>query len=465
MIALRDYQHDLVDRTRQAMRQGARRVLLQSPTGSGKTALTAHMLKSAVERGKRAWFVVHRVELLRQSARAFAASADLDVGLIAAGFPVNPHAPVQVCSIQTLTRRLGALQPPDFLVLDECHHCPSKSWQAVASSLPQAFHVGLSATPQRLDGQGLGAFFDALVVGPTTEQLIAHGWLSPYRLFAPSRPDVSGVHRVAGDYNKHELADTMQESAVVGDAISHYQRHTPNARALVFAWSLDASRQIAQQFRDVGVDAVHVDGETPAYEREQSMKQFATGEIRVVCNVDLFGEGLDVPALDAVFLLRPTQSLGLYLQQVGRGLRRAEGKSYVAIFDHAGNWERHGLPDDPREWSLAAREKSKAPSEACGKRCMQCFGVARPSARVCPYCGVAFVVQSREVQRVEGALEEANLDALRALRSQASALGHQCSTLAEFQALAKRLNYKAGWAWLQFEMRRANARRMTEARA
>lgn len=460
MIALRDYQYDLVGRTRQAMRDSKRRVLIQSPTGSGKTALTAHMLARAVERGKRAWFVVHRVELLRQSARAFAESADLDVGLIAAGFPSSPAAPVQVCSIQTLTKRLSILHPPDFLVLDEVHHCPSKSWQRVTAACPDAYHVGLSATPQRLDGQGLGAFFDALVVGPSTEQLIAQGWLSPYRLFAPSRPDVSGVHRVAGDFNKAELSTTMQSSAVVGDAISHYQRHTPGARALVFAWSLDASRQIAQQFRDVGVEAAHVDGETPRYERGVAMQRFADGDVRVICNVDLFGEGLDVPALDAVFLLRPTQSLGLYLQQVGRGLRMSPGKSHVTIFDHAGNYERHGLPDDPREWSLAAREKSKAPSEACGKRCMQCFGVARPSAKVCPYCYAPFVVQSREVERVDGSLEEADLGALRALRQQASALGHQCSSLADFQALAKRLDYKPGWAFIQWEIRRANTKRL-----
>lgn len=471
MIALRDYQHDLVGRTRQVMRAGSRRVLIQSPTGSGKTALTAHMLANAVARGKRAWFVVHRRELLTQSARAFAESADLDVGLIAAGFPASPRAPVQVCSVQTLTKRLAGLQAPDFLVMDECHHCPSKSWQAVASACPNAYHVGLSATPQRLDGQGLGAFFDALVVGPSTEELIAQGWLSPYRLFAPSRPDVSGVHRVAGDYNKAELSSTMQASAVVGDAISHYQRHTPAARALVFAWSLDASRQIAQQFRDVGVDAAHIDGETPRFEREYQMQRFANGELRVVCNVDLFGEGLDVPALDAVFLLRPTQSLGLYLQQVGRGLRRAEGKSHVAIFDHAGNWERHGLPDDPREWSLAAKEKSKAPSEACGKRCMQCFGVARPSAKVCPYCHAPFVVQSREVARVDGSLEEIarsegspdelNASLNRVGHVELRRLAHQCSSLQDFQALAKRLQFKPQWAWFQWKLRERNTARYT----
>lgn len=442
------------------MRQGARRVLIQSSTGSGKTALATQMLASAVARGKRAWFCVPRIELVRQSAKAFAECADIHVGIIAAGFPSSPAAPVQVCSMQTLTRRLAQLQPPDFLVVDECHHVPSKSWASVANALPSAYHVGLSATPQRLDGRGLGAFFDALVCGPSTADLIAQGWLSTYRLFAPSRPKLDGLHRIGGDYNKAEVAVTMAESSVTGDALSHYRQHCPNARALVFAWSLDASRQIAQQFRDAGFSAQHVDGETPSYERDDAMKRFASGDLRVVCNVDLFGEGLDVPALDAVFLLRPTQSLALYLQQVGRGLRLAEGKAHVSIFDHASNWERHGLPDDAREWSLADGKKKNGDVALGVKRCMRCFGVTRPSAKACPYCGTPFVVQSREIERVDGTLEEADLSELRALRQRASEMGHACQTLADFQALARTLKYKSGWAWLQFEMRRANHKRL-----
>lgn len=456
MLNLRPYQSDLVDRARAAMRQGARRVLIQAPTGAGKTALTAHMLANAVERGKRAWFLVHRVELLRQSVTAFVESADIHTGIIAAGFPAEPAAPVQVCSVQTLVRRLSSLQPPDFVVFDECHHIASKSWQTVADALPQAFHVGLSATPQRLDGRGLAPFFDALVGGPSTADLIAQGWLSPYRLYAPSTPKLTGIHTVAGDYNKHELGAAMDTSTVVGDAVSHYRAHCPTARALVFAWSVDASTQIAQQFRNAGIVALHVDGDTPAYERQVAMNAFRSGDVRVICNVDLFGEGLDVPALDAVFLLRPTQSLGLYLQQVGRGLRPAAGKTSVAIFDHVNNWERHGLPDDARAWSLDGRTKKPNACEPSGKRCLKCFGVASAGCKTCPYCGTPFLVQSREVEQVDGVLAEANLDESRALRSQASALGHQCRSLADFRELGKRLGYKAGWAWVQWEIRRNN---------
>ena len=457
MITLRSYQADLLDRARAEMQRGARRVLVQAPTGAGKTALTAQMLARAVERGKRAWFLVHRVELLRQSVSAFATAADLQVGVIAAGFPATPDAPVQVCSVGTLTRRLRALTPPDFVVFDECHHVASASWSAIAQTLPLAHHVGLSATPQRLDGRGLGPYFDALVVGPSTADLIAQGWLSPYRLFAPGRPPtLTGVHRVAGDYNKRELSTAMTESTVVGDAVSHYQQHCPDARALIFAWSLDASRQIAQQFRDVGVDARHVDGDTSSYEREDTMRRFRAGDTRVLCNVDLFGEGLDVPAVDALFLLRPTQSLGLYLQQVGRGLRPADGKPHVTIFDHVTNWERHGLPDDDRTWSLDGATKKAAETVMACKRCPVCFAVVRLAVKVCSSCATPFVVQSREVARVEGALVEFDAQLRASLRARREELQRDCHTPRDWFALAKQLGYKPGWAWLQWQ---AHARR------
>ena len=416
MITLRPYQQSLIAQTRAAMRAGARRILMQSPTGSGKTALTAAMLAAAAARGRRCWFVVHRRELLEQSVETFVTAADLHTGIIAAGYPSTAAAPVQVCSVASLPRRVAALKPPDLIVWDECQHLASASWAALAAQFPAATQIGLTATPQRLDGKGLRPFFDVLLTGPSTADLIAQGYLSRYRLYAPgTAPTLAGVHRVAGDFNRRELSDAMQSTTVVGDALAHYRQHCPDARALVFAWSLEVSRGIAQQFTDAGISAAHVDGETPRYERTEAMRRFRAGDLRVLCNVDLYGEGLDVPALDAVFLLRPTQSLSLYLQQVGRGLRPSPGK-VVRIFDHVNNWARHGLPDDPRAWSLdgVTRAKREA-SEPMGRRCGVCFGVAGPSARACPYCGVVYPVQAREVEQVDGVLAEADLDALRVL--------------------------------------------------
>lgn len=459
MIQLRDYQIDLLERTRALMRQGVRRILIQCPTGSGKTVLVAQMLASAAARGKRAWFLVHRKELLEQSVETFIETADIHTGVVAAGYPASPLAPVQVCSVPSLERRARHLTSPDVCVWDECHHLASKSWAALAQQFPSAVHIGLTATPQRLDGRGLGAYFDAPVEGPTTADLIAQGWLSAYKFYAPSAANLSGVHRVAGDYNKRELAGAMQQSSVVGDALAHYRQHCAGGRALVFAWNLDASRQMAASFVAAGIAAQHVDGDTPKAERAHAMKEFRNGTVRVLCSVDLFSEGLDVPAVDGLFLLRPTQSLGLYLQQVGRGLRPAAGKAVVRIFDHAGHWERHGLPDDSRQWSLTGASSSKSREGVLGvRRCPVCFGVSRSSSRVCAYCGAAFEVKARQVQQVEGVLQETDAAALRALRERRQEFYGQCQTLAQWQALAKMLGYRAGWAWHMSQRAKAHRR-------
>lgn len=436
------------------MRGGARRILLCLPTGAGKTCLIAHMLATAAARGKRAWFLCHRKELLDQSVTTFIEAADIHTGIVAAGYPASPLAPVQVCSVPSLAKRASSLAPPDLLVWDECHHLASSTWSAVAQLFPQAIQIGLTATPQRLDGRGLGPFFDQLLCGPSTADLIAAGHLAPYTFFAPSGVNLAGVHRVAGDFNKQEVSHVMDESTVVGDCVGHYRQHCPTARALVFAWSIEASESIAAQFTAAQIPAAHVDGTTPRAVRTDALARFRAGDLRVLCNVDLFGEGLDVPAVDAVFLLRPTQSLGLYLQQVGRGLRPSLEKTAVKIFDHVNNWERHGLPDDPRTWSLDGRAKAKGESAPAVKRCLSCFTVTRPGAKVCPTCGAPFVVQTREVAQVDGVLEETNIDALRALRLRASESYPACHTLHDWQMLAKRLGYKSGWAWKMNELRR-----------
>lgn len=412
------------------------------------------MLASIAERGKRAWFCVHRKELVDQSAATFIEAADIYTGIVAAGYPSSVLAPVQVCSVQSLASRAAKLRRPDVIVWDECHHLASKSWAQLAQQFPEAIHIGLSATPQRLDGQGLGAFFDALICGPSTAWLIAHGFLSPYRLFAPSASlSMAGVHRLGGDFNRKEVAAKLENSTVVGDALSHYRQHGGAGRALIFAWSLEASRRIAAQFCEAGIEALHIDGETPKLERTAALRRFRSGELRVLSNVELFGEGLDVPALDAIFLLRPTDSLGLYLQQVGRGLRMAPGKTAVTIFDHVNNWQRHGLPDDERSWSLDGKKRGPRDSLALSKRCVKCFGVCALSKPACPYCGEPFKVEPRQVREVAGELQEANVDLLRQLGFKGSSARQ---SLDDWQAEARARGYKPGWAWRQFVMHRGS---------
>jgi superfamily II DNA or RNA helicase len=447
MVVLREYQRDLIDRTRALVRTGMRRVCIQGATGMGKTVLAAQLLAHAAARGKRSWFVCHRTEILDQTVHTFVDAADLHVGIVASEYPSDVLAPVQVCSVPSLVRRMSRLSRPDLIVFDEVHHIAAHTWAAIAQAHPEACQLGITATPCRTDGRGLRPFFDALLCGPSTADLIAQGYLSPYRLYAPARIETSQMHTVAGDYNRAEVHTAMTASTVVGDAIGTYQQHCPDARALVFAWSVASSRDLAGAFRAAGIPAAHVDGDTPADDRRAAMEQFRTGALRVLCNCDLFGEGLDVPSVDAVFLLRPTKSVGLYLQQCGRGLRPAPAKPVVRLFDHTGNYERHGLPDEARVWSLDGITRTPTIDRLQPvKRCPSCFGVASAARTTCPYCQAAYPVKARQIMQVAGDLVE--------LRAQMPALARACTSLADFHALATRLGYKPGWAWMAWQRAR-----------
>lgn len=416
-LALRPYQIDLIERTRAAMRSGVRRVLIQAPTGAGKTVLIAQMIAGAAAKDKRAYFIVHRRELVQQSAATLMDSAGVVPGIVAAGTGSDYANPVQVCMVQSLARRLQHLAPPDLLIFDEAHHNAAKTWSDITDAWPGAVRIGLTATPIRLDGKGLRKYFDEIVLGPSIRTLIDEGFLSDFRIYAPNKPDLSGVHTVAGDYNPSELADVLEKSTIVGDALAEYQRRAAGKRALVFAWSLDASRAIAARFSAAWIASEHVDGDTPRDKRDAAMARFRAGETLVLCNVGLFGEGVDVPALECVIMMRPTKSLGMYMQQVGRALRPCAGKTHAIILDHAGNVHHHGMPDEERAWTLDGVEKRA--SKTTTKECPACFATVKISAQVCPYCGFSFAAakKPREMEHTDGELVELDAVATRAKKT------------------------------------------------
>jgi DNA repair protein RadD len=420
MIALRPYQNDLLDGARQAFRDRVRAVLLQLATGGGKTVSGSYMIHGAAQKGLVCWWLTHRRELIGQTSRTFA-SMGIVHGIIQGGHSTDPHKLVQIGSIQTVARRLDKLPAPDLIIFDECHHLGAGQWQAIFDAFPDAKIIGLTATPWRLDGVGLGRWFGRMVNGPTVKQLIEAGALSKYRLFAPHVPDLSGVGTQAGDLKKDQLAEVMDKPSVVGDAVEHYKRLCPGKRAVAFAVNIEHSRHIVQQFQLAGIPAEHVDGTMDTTSRDAAIQRFVAGETLVLSNCELFGEGFDVPAIEAVILLRPTKSLSLYLQQVGRALRPAPGKDYAIILDHAGNslprelnGQGHGFPDDDREWTLADREKRKAgeKSEVAIRTCPNCFAVYRP-VPTCPHCGHVYVAPVREIEQVEGDLKEIDVESLR----------------------------------------------------
>jgi DNA repair protein RadD len=451
MIELRPYQQNLIADIRTQFRSMDRTVLVQLATGGGKTVTSAYMVKTAAERGRRCWWVVHRREIILQASRTFW-SMEIPHSLVMGGSIGDPDAMVQVGSVQTLARRLGKLPPPDLIIFDECHHMGAAQYQAIYEACPRAQIVGLTATPWRLDGRGLGTWFDSMVQGPSVADLMERGALCDYRLYAPAMAtDVSRVASQGGDFKRDDLAKIMDKPSIVGDAVSHYQRLAAGKRAIVFAVSIEHSRNIAQQFRDAGIAAAHVDGSMDSGARDAIVSDFTNGAITVLSNADLFGEGFDVPAVEAVILLRPTQSLSLHLQQIGRGLRPAPGKPHAIILDHAGNAMRHGLPDDDREWTLEDRPKKKRgeKSEVPVKQCPKCFLIHAPQPE-CPGCGHTYAVQSREIEQVEGELEVVDLDAIRARKRTEL---KSARTLQDLIELGKQRRYKYPSQWAGHIMR------------
>lgn len=417
---------------------------------SGKTVIAAYMIKTAAEKNIPSVFICHRRELIVQSTLAFD-SIGIRHGIIANGF-IEDHQPlIQIASVGTYVNRLDKYRKPKFIFFDESHHCAAASWAKIVNHFPTAYKVGLTATPCRLDGRGLDDYFSTMVNGPSVRELIDQGYLSDYKLYAPAVPDLKSVHSRMGDYIKSELLAVMDKPTITGSAIREYQRRASGKRAVVFAVSIEHSKHIVAEFRAKGISAEHVDGETQQSDRDQAIDRFRRGETLVLSNVELFGEGFDLPAIECAILLRPTQSLGLYLQQVGRALRPSSGKTHAIILDHANNAAIHGLPDADREWSLSGieRRSTKKDTTQAIKICASCYAAQLPGSTVCRYCGYAFVSKPRSIDQVEGDLIEIDTDKLRVARrvEQGSA-----KTREDLLALAMKRGYKNPHAWVHFIM-------------
>ena len=452
MIALRDYQQDIISDLRAAYGAGAgaRSPLLAAPTGSGKTVLFCYVASKTVARGGRVLILVHRQELLRQTSATLAAF-DIAHGLIAPGQPETADA-VQVASVQTLVRRLDRSEwTPTLVVVDEAHHTTAQTGHGkILAHYSEARVLGVTATPQRLDGVGLGievgGFFDSLIQGPTVAALVDQGYLSRPVVYAPpGTPDLSGVASRGGDFAKDALAEAMDKPRITGDAVDHYRRHCSGEPSIVFCASVAHAEHVAEAFRLEGFEAASIDGTLDDATRAQRIADLGSGALQVLTSCEIINEGTDIPRVSAAILLRPTQSLALYLQQVGRVLRTFPGKTHSTILDHVGNVHRHGLPDDDRVWDLNAvkrkRPRDQEP-EVRIRQCEACYTVHRPAPK-CPSCGFVYPVQAREVEEVSGELIQ--VDPL-ALRRQAKAEQSQAKSLADLQAIARVRGYKPGWA-------------------
>jgi superfamily II DNA or RNA helicase len=441
---LRDYQRQAINTLRWAFQSGAMAPLLCLPTGGGKTIILATIARQAAARGRQVLILVHRRELIHQTASKLA-WVGLEHGIIAAGYPATDHA-VQVASVQTLVRRLSRMAwQPSLVIVDEAHHAAAGSWRQILNHWPDAYRLGVTATPCRLDGRGLSEAFDHLVLGPSVADLVFWGFLSSARIYAPPVvADLSVVRRRAGDYANDQAAAAMDRPTVTGDAIAHYQRLAAGQQAITFCCNVNHAGSVCDAFKTAGIGAALLLGNTP--DRDQVVADFGAGILRVLVTVDVVSEGFDVPAASCAILLRPTQSLGLYLQQVGRVLRPAPGKDAAIILDHVGNVTRHGFPDDPRDWSLVEgilRGKPGTPAPSV-RTCPECYAAFKP-APICPVCGADCApARAKQLKQVAGDLQELKREAVR----QRTDERRQARTLQELIAIgqARGMKNPVGWA-------------------
>ena len=461
-LILRPYQESVIDDTREALRRH-HSVLMQGPTGMGKTAITVFMMGRAAAQGKRAYFLVHQNELLSQTSKALWRQ-QLEHGMIASG-KARSTLPAQVASVQTLVRRMDQYKEPDLLIIDEAHRAAAKTYQTIIERWPNARVIGLTATPQRTDGKPLDVMFDTLVLGPTIRELMDAGYLCDYEIYAPPIGiDVSTVKRKMGDFDSKELEAVVDKKSITGDAVAHYKTHARGKRCVVMCVSIKHAEHVAEQYQAAGVSSGVIEGTMTGQQRDKMLADFAAGRLMVICNVQLLVEGVDIPAIEVVQWLRPTQSLVVWLQGNGRGLRPCEGKKQLIVFDHVGNCLRHGLPDDDREWSLQGREKgSKKKSqddEIKVKQCSSCWSVFRPGPITCPSCGAPIAGASREIEVVEGNLERVDKEAVRVQKKKEQG---QARSIEDLVALGIRRGMAKASAWACITFASRTGRKPTSA--
>lgn len=451
---LRDYQEQLVAGVEQSWAAGATNVCAVAPVGAGKTLLMSALVDRS---GVAACLMAHRQELVSQISLALA-RCGVRHSILANPTVVRticqlhqfelgkqwyePNSKVRVGGVGSLVKHNPLdpwLKQVGLWVTDECHHLVSGSqFHKVTQLFPHSRGLGLTATPLRLDGKGLGrhadGVFDDMVVGPTMRGLIARGFLTEYRIFAPPAAalDLTAVPVSAGgDWSPEPLRKAVHKASITGDVVKHYLQHARGKRGITFAVDIEAAGELAAAYRAAGVPAECVSGKTPDLLRAQILRRLRTGEILQVTNCDLFGEGFDLPAIECVSMARPTQSFGLFVQQAGRGLRLMDGKDRALLIDHVGNVQRHAVArwdEDAgrtvvdlcyRNWTLDRRDRKASNKSTDAIPTRVCPGCTQPYERslvACPYCGHAVEPAGRSApDQVDGDLHELDPTALRGL--------------------------------------------------
>lgn len=422
-------------------------MLYQLPTGGGKTVIFGFITSEAIRKGSYIFILVHRQELLQQTSSKLREFA-VPHGLINPSYTPDLLAQVQVGTIEAFLNKMHLFPSPDLIIIDEAHHATAASWRRVLDYYPEALVLGVTATPVRSDGAGLGVayggIFDDLILGPQISELITGGYLVQPLTYAPKElPNLKSLRLSRGDFKTNDLEKAMIVPRLTGNAVAHYKEICPGVPAIAFCVSVRHAVLVAEQFKAAGFRAFPVDGKMDDDDRYDIIKGLGTGDVDVITSCDLVSEGTDVPAVGCAISLRPTHSLGLWLQQGGRALRKNPGKKYGYILDHSGNTLRHGLLDDDREWTLAGREKKKRGPNTAGRKLTQCesckmyFLVSK-----CPGCNESHKYMSTDDQ----------LSMVDAKHERAAAIAG-AQTIEQLSAVGAALGYRPNWAHHIFNAR------------
>lgn len=530
---LRVYQDQLADAIRAAFREGHRAVLAVAPTGAGKTVLFSYIALQASQKGRRVLVMAHRDQLIKQASRKLADNG-VQHGIIMAGFTPHQRRAVQVASVQTLVRRIEKMKAAeaaasaaartaalaagkseedadkagraaakalgfDLIVIDEAHLSAAASYKAILAAWPDALVLGVTGSPIRLDGKGLGRHaggsFDVIVESIGIRDLIDEGYLvRPAYFGSKEKIDVSGIKKIGGDYDSDALAAIMDKPKITGSAIEQYRKHCPGVPAVAWCTNVAHAKHVAEEFTANGIPALALSGEDDSTARDRALAALADGSLKVITFAMLLVEGVDCPAIGAVILLRPTMSLSSYLQVIGRGLRPifAEGmpldtaeQRFAAIdagpkgrkcfvLDHCDLWSKHGFAHQAREWSLdgvikkKGKKKDKEPvsNDIQCKHCWSAFtleeaeeagrnNIMDPEHRpCCPNCNTPLPVKIRKIEHADGDLAEITEEMAAQARKQRQREVHSARTLEELQALGAARGYSPTWARMVFEARK-----------